>query len=131
MADQTTTTQKVKLDNLYDVMFASPTQAKPQSNLDKHVRVGADGKMNVLPNHFSISDLPEDAEPVLDLTKVKVSKTFKLVSSLPKLKTVPATPQFFDMAGSFVTYPDAQVEAKKYEISTGLFSAIGGFFGGQ
>jgi hypothetical protein len=33
------------------------------------------------------------------------------------------------MSGSFVTYPNAEVESKKYEIATGLFSAIGGFFG--
>lgn len=79
--------------------------------------------------HFAIKDKPEGSEPVLDLGRVKINKQFKLVSSLPKLQTVPATPQFFDMAGGFITYPDAEVEAKKYEIQGGLFSAIGGFFG--
>lgn len=55
-------------------------------------------------------------DDAIDLNKVKINKQFKLVSYLPKLKSVPATPQFFDMAGGYITYPNAQVEAKKYEI---------------
>jgi hypothetical protein len=39
---------------------------------------------------------------VIDLSKVKINKQFKLVSGLPKLKSVPATPQFFDMAGGCI-----------------------------
>jgi len=44
---------------------------------------------------------------------------------------VPATPQFFDMAGGYIQYPDAEVEAKKYEVQGGMFSALSGYFGGQ
>jgi len=34
------------------------------------------------------------------------------------------------MAGAYITYPDAEIEAKKYEVQGGMFSAISGFFGG-
>ena len=51
------------------------------------------------------------------------------------MKSVPATPEFFDLAGAYITYNsngvDPEVEAKKYEVQSGLFSAIGGFFGGK
>lgn len=66
-----------------------------------------------------------------ELSKVKLSKQFKLISALPKLKSVPATPQFFDMAGGYIQYPDVAVEAKKYEVQGGMFSGIRGYFGGQ
>jgi hypothetical protein len=65
----------------------------------------------------------------VDLNKLKVNKQFKLVSYLPRLQSVQATPQFFDMAGGYIAYPDAEVESKKYEIQGGMFSAISGFFG--
>ena len=53
-----------------------------------------------------------------------------MINPLPKLRSVPATPQFFDMAGGYITYPDIEVEMKKYEVQGGMFSAISGFFGG-
>ena len=59
--------------------------------------------------------MPNESQQ-LDLSKVKINKQFKLVSCLPKLKSVPATPQFFDMALGCIEYPDAEVESKKYEI---------------
>lgn len=62
---------------------------------------------------------------------MKLSKQFKLIEPIPKLQSVPANPQFFDMAGGFLGYIDAEeaeVEAKKYEIAGSMFSAITGFF---
>ena len=51
------------------------------------------------------------------------------------MKSVPATPEFFDIAGGYITYNqngvDPQTEAAKYAVQGGLFSAIGGFFGGS
>jgi hypothetical protein len=51
------------------------------------------------------------------------------------MKSVPATPEFFDIAGGYITYNqtgvDPEVEAAKYAVQGGLFSAIGGFFGGS
>lgn len=64
----------------------------------------------------------------MEVQKVKINKQFKLINPVPRLLSVPATPQFFDIAGGYIEYPDAQVEAKKYEIQGGMFSAITGFF---
>lgn len=66
-----------------------------------------------------------------DMGKVKINKHFPLVSLIPKLSSVSATPQFFDMAMHHIEYPDTEVEAKKYEIQGGISSYLGGFFGGQ
>jgi len=78
--------------------------------------------------NLEVKDNAEGSQ--FELSKVKLSKQFKLISALPKLKSVPATPQFFDMAGGFIQYPDAALEAKKYEVQGGMFSGIIGYFGG-
>ena len=78
--------------------------------------------------NLEVKDNAEGSQ--FELSKVKLSKQFKLISALPKLKSVPATPQFFDMAGGFIQYPDAALEAKKYEVQGGMFSGIRGYFGG-
>lgn len=44
----------------------------------------------------------------MDMSKMKISKQFKLINPLPKLQSVQATPQFFDMAGGYVVYPDME-----------------------
>ena len=125
---------KVEFDNLYDLMFDG-SKVKPRENLDKRVSLGKieNGKasLNVLEDvkSLTISKIEDDA--VFDISKVKINKQFKLVSTLPKLRSVPANPQVFDMAGGYITYPNFQVEATKYEIQGGMFSAISGFFGGK
>jgi len=50
------------------------------------------------------------------MSKMKISKQFKLINPLPKLQSVQATPQFFDMAGGYIIYPDLEVQTKKYEV---------------
>lgn len=92
-------------------------------------------RLNFLGNdNLKIVQKGEDVDE-FDLSKVKLSKQFKLIDPLPKMKSVPATPEFFDLAGAYITYTqnqfDPEVEAKKYEVQGGLFSAIGGFFGGS
>ena len=123
-----TYTKRVEVDNLYDMLFSDPHTAKTAENLSKKVTVGSNGLLNVLEagDQFKVEAQEED----LDLNKLKINKQFKLVSSLPKLQTVPATPQFFDMAGGYVTYADPEVEAAKFEVQASMFSAISGFFGG-
>ena len=85
-------------------------------------------------NNLKIVEKGDDTAN-FDISKVKLSKQFKLIDPLPKMKSVPATPEFFDLAGAYITYTqhgvDPEVEAKKYEVQGGLFSAIGGFFGGS
>lgn len=66
-----------------------------------------------------------------DISKMKINKQFKIINTIPKLRSVPATPQYFDMAGGYISYPSQDnllVEAKKFEIQGGMFSAITGFF---
>lgn len=54
-------------------------------------------------DNLQIVDKPEDAEE-FEISKVKLSKQFKLINPLPKMKSVPATPEFFDIAGGYITY---------------------------
>ena len=96
---------------------------------------GEKARLNFLGNdNLKITEKGDEVED-FDLSKVKLSKQFKLIDPLPKMKSVPATPEFFDLAGAYITYTnngvDPEVEAKKYEVQGGLFSAIGGFFGGS
>lgn len=73
-----------------------------------------------------------DAQRSTDLEKLKISKTFKLVNPVPKFQSVPATPQFFDMAAAYVSYPDLEESLGKYRnqgAAAGLFKKLTGFFG--
>ena len=62
--------------------------------------------MNFLENsdNLSIIESNDDNQnnEEIDVNKIKISKAFKLINPLPKLKSVPATPQFFDMAGGYI-----------------------------
>lgn len=126
---------RIEFDNLFELLYSSSTAPKSQSNVDKTVKIGETTNQKSILNVLEHSDnfrseaAGENEEGAIDLSKVKINKQFKLVNFLPKLKSVPATPQFFDMAGGYIAYPDAEVEAKKYEIQGGMFSAITGFFG--
>lgn len=65
----------------------------------------------------------------IEVDKLKISKTFKLVNPVPKFQSVPAAPQFFDLAGTYVAYPQLDEAIGKYKVQGGLFSKITGFFG--
>ena len=39
------------------------------------------------------------------------------------------TPEFFDLAGTYVAYPDLQETIGKYKVQAGLFKKLTGFFG--
>ena len=82
----------VKIDNLHDLLFQSSSKMKTNTNLKKHVTIGKEGHLNVLEDSslFKVSSIREEDE--VDFSKLKINKQFKLVSSLPKLKSVPATP---------------------------------------
>ena len=87
--------KRVEIDNLYDMLFNDSLKEKNASNLNMNVKVGINGHLNILENdaHLKVQAKGEDDESAtIDLTKVKINKQFKLVNSLPKLKSVPATP---------------------------------------
>ena len=65
----------------------------------------------------------------MDLDKLKISKQFKLINPLPKFQSVPATPQFFDLAGAYVSYPNLDDALSKFKVQGGLFKKITGLFG--
>ena len=65
------------------------------------------------------------------MDKLKISKTFKLVNPVPKFQSVPALPEFFDLAGAYIEYPNLDESIAKYKVQGGLFSKISGFFGGR
>jgi hypothetical protein len=70
---------------------------------------------------------------VVEVDKVKISKQFKLVNPIPKFQSVPATPQFIDLAGSHITYPSLEEPMSKFKTAAGggggLFKKITGLFG--
>ena len=111
-----------------------PKEATAQKSVT--IKSGSEkARLNFLGNdNLKIIDKLESTDE-FDLSKVKLSKQFKLINPLPKMKSVPATPEFFDIAGGYITYNqtgvDPEAEAAKYAVQGGLFSAIGGFFGGS
>ena len=130
--------KQVKLDNVFDLVFNSnsmnPKEASQKCVVIKDKGSSGNARLNFLGNdNLNIVSSPDTED--FDLSKVKLSKQFKLVNPLPKMKSVPATPEFFDIAGGYITYNqngiDPQAEAAKYAVQGGLFSAIGGFFGGS
>jgi len=97
----------------------------PKQSASKHVSImdtsSEKARLNFLGNdNLKIVEKGEDAINEFDLSKVKLSKQFKLIDPLPKMKSVSATPEFFDLAGAYITYTqngvDPETEAKKYEV---------------
>lgn len=128
----------VNFDNVFDLVFNSNSM-NPKQDTQKTVTIKDNNsdkaRLNFLGNgNLNITDRADKGEE-FDLSKVKLSKQFKLINPLPKMKSVPATPEFFDIAGGYITYNqngvDPEVESAKYEVQGGLFSAIGGFFGSK
>lgn len=98
----------VKFDNVFDLVFNSNSM-NPKESAQKVVTIRdasnpEKARLNFLGNdNLTIVERAEDAEE-FDLSKVKLSKQFKLINPLPKMKSVPATPEFFDIAGGYITY---------------------------
>lgn len=51
------------------------------------------------------------------------------MNPLPKFQSVPAAPQFIDLAGAYIKYPDLGESLNKYKAAGGLFKKLTGFFG--
>ena len=123
----------IEFDNVYDVLFDDALKQKSDSNKQKKVVIGQNDDQRALLNFLETGNLqiqPIGEGQEFELSKVKLSKQFKLISALPKLQSVPATPQFFDMAGGYIQYPDTAQEAKKFEVQSVVSSGIWGLFGG-
>ena len=69
------------------------------------------------------------ATRAVDVEKLKLSKQMKLLNPVPKFQSVPATPQFFDLASGFVEYPSLAESVEKHKVQKGLFGAITSLFG--
>lgn len=67
----------------------------------------------------------------IEVDKLKITKQFKLANPVPKFQSVPATPEFFDLAGTYLTYPNLEEPLGKYRSQGGggLFKKLTGFFG--
>eukprot|EP00347_Sterkiella_histriomuscorum_P021997 403332041 len=126
--DTETQLKQVKFDNLYDILFTS--SGKQKEHTHQKVRF-TDDKLDVLEQggkNLKIQNTIGDKKAI-EVDKLKISKQFKLVNPIPKFQSVPATPQFFDLAGAYLTYPDLDESIAKYKVQGGLFSKISGFFG--
>ena len=115
-------TEQVRFDNFYDQAFC-----------DQDLKLWQRVNLKTKPGSLSLvhdGDVELDNSKAIDVMKVKVNKSYGLCSTLPKMQAVPATAHFFDLAGGNLTYGDAEVEAKRFEVQ-GVFSALKGFFGGK
>lgn len=91
----------IEYDNLYERLFDDKLQLKSVNNTQKQVAIGNDQALiNFLEAGLSIDNKQELDQ--VDISKLKVNKQYKLINPLPKLKSVAATPQFFDMAGGYI-----------------------------
>jgi hypothetical protein len=86
------TAKQIKYDNLYDLIYSEGSVPKLSANLCKSISLG-DSKSNL--NFLEQSNqIIKDGgnQEICDMSKVKINKQFKLISGLPKLQSVPATP---------------------------------------
>ena len=126
--------KEVKFDNLYDLLFDGEGHPKSSNALTKSVLISGQN-LDFLDQHPSGSNVQFlDAignSKVVDVDKLKISKQFKLVNPIPKFQSVPANPQFFDLAGSHLAYPNLEEPLTKFKGAQGggLFKKITGFFG--
>ena len=101
---------------------------EPKENTSKKVVFHGDS-LDFLDNAGSNITFVDTGKKAVEIDKIKISKQFKLVNPVPKFQSVPATPQFFDLAGTYVGYPDLQEALGKYKAAGGLFKKLTGFFG--
>lgn len=124
--DSLTSVKRVKPDNLYDMLFDHT--GKPKQNSNKKLVFDGD-RLDFLDNEGANIKFVESANKEVEIDKMKISKQFKLVNPVPRFESIPATPQFFDLAGTYITYPDLTEPLTKYKETGGLFKKLTGFFG--
>jgi hypothetical protein len=76
-------TKQVKFDNLYDILFTSA--GKKKENLSKKLKITND-RLDFLENlgkNLVVSSTMGDRKAI-EVDKLKISKTFKLVNPVPK-----------------------------------------------
>lgn len=120
--------KQVKFDNLFDIVFN--IAGHPKESQTKKLVIGGD-RLDFLETqgqNLNFVDTVGDKKTV-DIDKLKISKQFKLLNPVPKFQSVPATPQFFDLAGTYITYPNLEEPMGKYKVGGGLFKKITGLFG--
>ena len=118
---------QIKPDNLYDMLFNSAGQLK--SNTSKKLVLSGE-TFDLLENKGANIQFQEQfaGKKPVEIDKLKLSKQFKLINPVPKFQSVPATPQFFDLAGTYVDYPDLREAQEKYKAKGGLLSKFKGFW---
>lgn len=75
----------VKIDNLYDLLFDSFGNAKRSANLEIKAKiVGGQTPMSILENEGSSIQFESLDRPVVDISKLKVNKSFKVMNTVPR-----------------------------------------------
>ena len=100
--------EQVKFSNFYDQVFHD-------GQLKQWQRVSVQTKDDSL-SLVDGGSLELNAAKSFDVMKVKVNKSYGLCSTLPNMQAVPATAHFFDLAGGYLAYGDAAVDAKRFEV---------------
>ena len=90
--------QKIKFDNLYDLLFDQSGKQKQQA--DKRLEFTG-GNLDFLDSEGANMKIIEQENASEELQKLV--KQVKLVNPVPKFQAVPATPQFFDIAGAHLS----------------------------
>jgi len=76
---------QMKIENLYDMLFDSFGNAKLSENLSKKALiVDSRTPMAILENGGSSIKFEELGKPAVDLSKLKVNKSFKAVNAIPR-----------------------------------------------
>jgi len=109
----------VKFDNLHDLLFDGA--GNPKGGINKKVEFkGTD--FDFLEKEGANLSFGAAGSGGGELEKLKISKQFKLANPIPRFQSVPATPQFFDIAGTYLAYPDLKEPLGKYKVKGGFFS---------
>jgi hypothetical protein len=106
--------QSLQIDNLFDMLFDQSGKPKEEHMRDK--LVFKDNQFDFLEKEGKNIDTIGMAQKVVDVEKLKLTKQFKLVNPVPKFQSVPATPQFFDLASGFIDYPSLADSVEKHKI---------------
>jgi len=117
----------LQIDNIYDMLFDGMGRPKEEHMQDRLQFTGT--QFDFLDQEGRNIETKTMATKAVDVEKLKLSKVLKLVDPVPKFQSVPATPQFFDLASSYVEYPSLAESIERHKVQKGLFGAISGFFG--
>ena len=78
-------THKAKIGNLYDLLFDSFGNAKTTENLEKRAKIiGGETPMSILENGGSSIQFESLGKPTVDISKLKVNKSFKVMNTIPR-----------------------------------------------